>query len=149
VKKYLLLCLLAVMGCAGAGKLATPSGKPEVTIHNTSAKQVIDAIAAWSPLKGFQVEKTTEYGITTKGTTEVPGFITSPTAPTTNNFTVIQKGENVTVYLIQFRTYPQDGFGHYSYDTDAAEKTTENNSQDAYESLQADLYDLKRFVETE
>ncbi len=44
MKKFLLVLLsLGLVGCATAGHLATPSGRPEVIIQGVTKKDVIDA----------------------------------------------------------------------------------------------------------
>ena len=141
-----LLLALILASCISVGKLATASGKPEILIENKTSKQVIDAIAAFAPTKGFQADKITDYGITAVGSSAVSNIFGDKLVPATNNYSVVQQGANVKVYLIQFRTYPQDASGNYNYDTGAIAQTSENNSQSAYEMLQQQLVELKNFI---
>lgn len=62
VMSIFLICLM-LTSCATMGpSLKTPSGRPEVTIYNTTRKEVIDAISNWM-LQEFQIEYETPHSI--------------------------------------------------------------------------------------
>lgn len=60
-KTLLLLSCLVCVGCATTGRLATPSGRPEVFIMGVTKKDVMDASVSLLVKNGWQIESTTEY----------------------------------------------------------------------------------------
>lgn len=159
------LLLLSVASCASVGKLGTPSTKPEITIKNSNKKQVLDALVAWSAMKGRQVEATTEYSIVTTGQMDVGAsgnVLWDVSALARTTYTPIQKNGDVTLYSQRVITYTQyasqpmsttssKGIGNKTETTlnvhtnSAHEKTEEYNSQRAYEEMQMELEDFAQF----
>jgi len=54
------LCLI-LTGCATTGRLATPSGRPEVFVEGITLKNATDACVNLMVSNGWQIEKTTDY----------------------------------------------------------------------------------------
>jgi hypothetical protein len=154
-----LIALLAVFTCASCssvGVLSTPSTKPEITLQNLSKKQVLDALVAWSAMKGRQVTSTTEYSMSTTGQLDIRPTAMSlwkVSALAQTNYTPVAKDNSVTLYCSRFVTYTEEttasNYGNpkssLSIST-AHEKTEEYNSQSAYEELQAELEDFAKFA---
>ena len=53
--------LSLVLGCAHMRPLSTPSGKPEVTIKNSTKKEVVDAIVNMMVGSGFEIKDISDY----------------------------------------------------------------------------------------
>jgi hypothetical protein len=58
------LLSFVLAACAAPAPLATPTGRPEVTIAGVSKKQVADAIVAGALEKGSTVKAVTDYEVT-------------------------------------------------------------------------------------
>jgi hypothetical protein len=137
---------LVCISCVSVGKLTTQSGKPEIVIENKTTKQVIDAITAFAPTKGFHVDKTSDYNVTTVGSSP-SGWNTSYNLPSTNTYSFVQQGQDVKLYLIQFQTYSASVQDVFLRPSGSVMQNTENNTQDGYEMLQQELVDLKKFIQ--
>lgn len=55
--------VVALAGCATPPPLSTPSGNPEVRIHDVSKKQVLDTIVSATTAKGMQVKSINDYSV--------------------------------------------------------------------------------------
>lgn len=62
---FLSLLLISMMtSCAAPSKrLATPSGKPEITVHGVTKKQIIDLLVSHKLSEGFQVRTVNDYSL--------------------------------------------------------------------------------------
>jgi hypothetical protein len=145
-----LTVLLFVSSCASVGKLPTPSTKPEVTLSAASKQKVFDALVAWSAMNGRQVEKTTEYNLTTIGQIDARtsnNILWDQSSVARTIYTPVLKGNDIVVYSQRFITFDAttSNSGGYVDVVTARSKSEEYNSQRAYEEMQIELEDFARF----
>jgi hypothetical protein len=128
-----------IVGCASTspGRLATPSGRPEVTIANTSAKTAMDGIIAWLPTQGKILSELTENAVGATFTQSVPALLRNFEYPAKSIYTLIPSGNNVILYEITFK---KDS-GDITYDYEV-------RTQSYYESMQNELVQLAEFIKT-
>jgi hypothetical protein len=133
VASVLLLCsafLLASCGTSSLGRLDTPSGRPEVTIANSSIQPVMDGIAAWLASQGRTILETSAYTISASFTKPYSFIGINTKKFYSSVYTIVQDGTNVELY----------------------EKTesglSELNEQSDYEDMQKELTQIAEFIKT-
>ena len=104
-------------------KLATPSGRPEVTIPKTNIQTVMDDVAAWLAVNGKPISETGVYTISTS-------FTIGNSWPYKSTFTIIQNGENISLYGA---TYYHDSY-------------TELTTESYYDDMQKQLTQIAEFI---
>jgi len=153
---YLLL-LVTLYGCA-EGKLATESGKPEVFLEGKEPKTVIEGIAAWSAMEGYQTESSSDFMIKTKRQMLMFGLATTTWITTT--YTVVKKGTGTKVYAqeVQHELGSLEGNsssspGAFGEGTELKTTTKMKPAQDKplksqsdYEEIQVKLEKIKAFI---
>lgn len=65
MKRFIILLMLGLFlsGCATAGHLATPTGRPEVFVEEVTLKNATDACVSLMIADGWQIEKASDYMI--------------------------------------------------------------------------------------
>ncbi len=157
----LLSSLFTVYGCA-EGKLATQSGRPEIYIDGIEPKAVIEGIAAWTAVEGYQIDGTSDFMIKTKRPKlDFLGMQTTTWITTT--YTVVKKGDGTKVYAQDIEHVLADlktgstgttgGFGSDHGSTEIKTTTTMTPAQDKplksqsdYEEIQAKLEKIRSFI---
>jgi len=131
VASVLLLCssLFMFAGCAttSIGKLETPSGRPEVTIPNTNIQTVMDRVAAWLGSEGKPI---TETGVYTISTSFVKREFWSGAIAYKTVYTIVQNGENVSLYGATFDQRNDNEMKEQSY----------------YDAMQKQLAEIADFI---
>jgi hypothetical protein len=123
---FTLSLLVLLPGCANVGKLATASGRPEVSIPNMTPQKVMDGLAAWLPAHGETIVETGEYTISAIFTRDSGIW----RAPSRSTFTIAQNGTNVSLYEA---TFPISGDMEYK-------------RQEDYEVMQNELTQIAEFI---
>ena len=97
------ICLTAVIflaGCATYQPLQTPSGRPEVTIHGATKKDILDTIITQMLNDGWQKRKLSEHGVVVGRPTDKWETILAYGSPSNNipenqiSFTLVDAGNN-------------------------------------------------------
>jgi hypothetical protein len=126
MKSLCLFALLLLASCAPAGKLSTPSGRPEVTVRGVAKQQIRDLCAAVMMRDGYSAEGNTLYALhmvkREEGTLFQPiGDIHEAT------FNFAELGGVVTIYYKETETiYPET----------KSQKYIEKNTQEELEEQQ-------------
>src|SRR5688500_10480564 len=63
MKRLCVLALLILASCAPAGKLSTPTGRPEVTVRGATRQELRDLCAAVMMRDGYSAEGNTLYAL--------------------------------------------------------------------------------------
>lgn len=144
----LLLFTFSFVGCS-IGRLATSSGKPEVTITGVTNQKVLDGISAWSKSKGDIIKVVGDYGLITSGERPISLFGKSVTVK--NVYTLVQTDSGISVYGYQARTETDqiytkaEGSNKHAYMI-STEKEYILDTQSHYERIQLELEELKNFI---
>lgn len=98
-----LLSLHLLIGCATVRPLSTSSGRPEVTINNTTKKEVLDNLTNSMIIKGFQIKNISDYNaIFSKKTNSfatgiIYGTDYDRTVESRHTYTILENNPNVRV----------------------------------------------------
>jgi hypothetical protein len=137
VKALALLLVLVLTGCYGTGKLNTASGRPEIALGEVSQKELFDALASWSAVRGRQVVSQTEYSLTTATQISLrlsPLQLIPSNGIAKTTFTPVRQNGITTL------------FAQRIVDIASALQTKVDDTQHAYEELQRDLEDFAGFL---
>ncbi len=123
-----LFFMLTGCGTTNLGRLATPSGRPEIIIPNSNIQTVMDGVASWLASQGKPIDATGVYTISTTLIRTSLGLLAIKSYYEVV-YTIVQNGADVEIY----------------------EKTTASNGSDLngqsdYEDMQKDLAQIAEFM---